>query len=154
MSEEYEYLHRGEDAELAVARARLARRQAELTAALVAGGPVPEGFDPVQVATQARGLAAKRRQTVARVAPEPARILGPAYRPLFERYAATGPQRGGYHADAREFAAWAVAAEPSAPWRADLERWLHPETARPGRAARIVRAARSRWRQPADAGAW
>ncbi|GJF32884.1 hypothetical protein KNE206_55840 [Kitasatospora sp. NE20-6] len=146
MSEQDEYLVRGDDAELAVARARLARRQTELAAALVAGGPVPEGFDPGQVAVQARGLLDKRRETVARVAPEPARILGPAYRPLFARYAAGGPQRGGYRADAQEFARWALAAEPSAPWRAELAHWLDPGAA-PGhgtRAARTVRAVHGR----------
>ncbi|MCU7822438.1 hypothetical protein KSNIM_12300 [Kitasatospora sp. DSM 101779] len=142
MAEPDEYLLRGDDAELAVARARLARRQTELMAALVAGGPVPEGFDPAQVATQARGLLAKRRDTTARVVPEPARILGADWRPLFDRYARQGPQRGGYRADAREFAAWALAAEPAAAWHAELEHWLRPAAAAhapgPLRAARAV----------------
>jgi hypothetical protein len=145
VAEPDEYLLREEDAELAVARARLARRQTALMAALVAGGPVPEGFDPAQVATQARGLLAKRRDTTARVAPEPARILGADWRPLFERYARQGPQRGGYRADAREFAVWALAAEPAAPWRAELEHWLRPEGApRPSNPLRTARTVLAR----------
>lgn len=145
MSERDEYLLRGDDAELVVARARLARRQADLLAALVAGGPVPAGFDPRQVAAQAAALAAKRRDTAARVAPDLARLLGTDWRPLFDRYARLGPQRGGYREDARAFAAWALAAEPSAPWRADLAALLSPAPVRPvRRALRAVRAAAGR----------
>lgn len=128
MSEQDEYLRRGEggDAELVVARAGLAHRQAALVAALVDGGPVPEGFDPAQVRIQAEGLAAKRRDTVARVAPELAAILGEAYHPLFRRYAAQHRQTGGYRADARAFAEWALAHEAATPWRGALGQWLRP----------------------------
>ncbi|KJK59063.1 hypothetical protein [Saccharothrix sp. ST-888] len=130
MSEHFEYLAEGGDPELVVARARLARRQAELLSALVAGGPVPEGFDREQVRIQAQGLLAKRRDTVARVAPEVPRILGAQYRPLFRRYARQGPAVGGYRADARAFAEWAVdwaaVGAPDTPWRPALERWLRP----------------------------
>jgi len=126
MSEHFEYLVRAGDPELVLARAGLARRQAELLAALVADGPVPDGFDRRQVHVQARGLAAKRRDTVARVAPEVQRILGAEFGPLFLRYARRGPSSGGYRADARAFAEWAAAEEPSAAWRPELERWLRP----------------------------
>ncbi|MDH6125899.1 hypothetical protein P3T39_002856 [Kitasatospora sp. GP82] len=130
MSEHFEYLVRAGDPELVVARAGLARRQAELLTALVAGGPVPEGFDQEQVRIQARGLLAKRRDTVARVAPEIPRLLGADYGLLFGRYARQGPAVGGYRADARAFAEWAVdwaaVGAPDAPWRIALDRWLRP----------------------------
>lgn len=133
--------------DLATARRELARRQEELLAALVAGGPVPPGFDPVQVRAQSTGLAAKRRDTVARVAPELPRQLGPRYGPLFLTYARTHPQTAGYRADARAFAAWALThARPlAADCHRALEQWLHPAPARPpGPLARLRRALRRR----------
>ncbi|WP_168219632.1 hypothetical protein [Kitasatospora sp. MMS16-BH015] len=133
MPEPLEYLVRtaGEgDAELVLARERLARRQEELLAALTGAGPVPPGFDRAQLAVQATGLAAKRRETVARVAPEPAGLLGPAYGPLFLRYAEHHPPAGGHREDARAFAAWALARPGTEPWRPALTAWLHP-TAEP-----------------------
>ncbi|MFJ4851014.1 MULTISPECIES: DUF692 domain-containing protein [unclassified Streptomyces] len=87
------------------ARQRLALRQTALLSALVAGTPVPEGFDRVRVGVQSRALAAKRAGIVAKVAPELAEILGPAYRPAFLRYAAGRPLGGGYRRDALDFAA-------------------------------------------------
>jgi len=45
---------------LSAARSVLAARQGELVAALVADGPVPEGFDPERVAAVRLGLARKR----------------------------------------------------------------------------------------------
>nr|WP_254801944.1 hypothetical protein [Kitasatospora sp. SUK 42] len=121
-------------------RERLARRQAELLTALVAGGPVPPGFDPDQVRAQSTGLAAKRRDTAAKVAPDLPRLLGAQYGPLFLGYARTHPQTGGYHADARAFAAWVLT--DGGPLAADrrraLERWLHPAPDRsPGPLARL-----------------
>ncbi|MFJ2114277.1 DUF692 domain-containing protein, partial [Streptomyces sp. NPDC087850] len=58
------------------ARERLALSQAALLSALVAGGPVPEGFDPRRLRTQSRALTAKRAGVVAKVAPELPGILG------------------------------------------------------------------------------
>ncbi|MCX4688283.1 hypothetical protein OG401_28975 [Kitasatospora purpeofusca] len=131
------------------ARARLAARQTELLTALVAGGPVPPGFDPAQVRAQATGLAAKRRDTTAKVAPELPRLLGAQYGPLFLAYARGNPQTGGYRADARAFAEWALTGrpEPSEEQRRDLERWLHPASEerserRRGPLARLHRALR------------
>ncbi|WP_323189285.1 hypothetical protein [Kitasatospora sp. NBC_00240] len=143
MSEGLEYLARGADAELVVARAALARRQAALLAALVAGGPPPPGFDPEQIRAQALGLAAKRRDTVAKVVPELPQLLGPAFGPLFLRYARQRPQDGGYRADGRAFAEWLLAdghragepagagppgptEEPAPDRRRALESWLAP----------------------------
>ncbi|GAA2742730.1 hypothetical protein [Kitasatospora cinereorecta] len=134
MSEYFEYLVRDqEEAELLLARTSLARRQTELLTALVAGGPVPDGFDPRQVRIQSAGLAAKRRETVAHLAPELPAILGADYDPLFLRYAAERPQTGGYRADARAFAEWALTAGPSARWRRELREWLRPAGSRWGR---------------------
>lgn len=131
------------------ARARLAARQTELLTALVAGGPVPPGFDPAQVRAQATGLAAKRRDTAAKVAPELPHLLGAQYGPLFLAYARGNPQTGGYRADARAFAEWALTGrpEPSEDQRRDLERWLRPASEdrserRPGPLARLHRALR------------
>lgn len=131
------------------ARARLAARQTELLTALVAGGPVPPGFDPAQVRAQATGLAAKRRDTAAKVAPDLPRLLGAQYGPLFLAYARSRPQTGGYRADARAFAEWALTGrpEPSEGQRRDLERWLRPapedrDERRPGPLARLRHALR------------
>lgn len=108
MSERYEYLVAGDAGEpgTAAARSRLAQRQAELLSALVAGGPLPPGFDPVQVRIQAGGLTAKRLETVAKVAPELPVLLGDRFGPEFRRYAAGAPMTGGYRADALAFASW------------------------------------------------
>ncbi|GEC03750.1 UPF0276 protein [Streptomyces spinoverrucosus] len=86
------------------ARQRLALTQAALLSALVAGTPVPEGFDRVRLGVQARALAGKRADVVAKVAPELPVILGPAYRPTFLAYAQRHPMTGGYRRDALDFA--------------------------------------------------
>lgn len=72
------------------ARERLAGAQAGLLASLVAGAPVPAGFDAERLGVQSRALAAKRAGIVAKVAPELPEILGPGYRPAFLRYAEGG----------------------------------------------------------------
>jgi uncharacterized protein (UPF0276 family) len=86
------------------ARQRLALGQAALLSALVAGTPVPEGFDRVRLGVQARALAAKRADVVARVAPELPEILADGYRPAFLAYAGRHPMTGGYRRDALDFA--------------------------------------------------
>ncbi|WP_431966936.1 DUF692 domain-containing protein [Actinacidiphila sp. bgisy160] len=90
------------------ARQCLALRQTALLSALVAGTPVPEGFDRTRIGVQSRALAAKRAGIVAKVAPELPRILGAAYRPAFLRYAAARPLAGGYRRDALDFAAYVL----------------------------------------------
>ncbi|NYI07947.1 hypothetical protein FHU37_004976 [Allostreptomyces psammosilenae] len=88
------------------ARGRLAAAQAELLAALVAGGPAPAGFDPARLRTQAAALAAKRRRVARRVWPELAHALGDRFDPLFDDYAARHPRPAeGARADVRAFAA-------------------------------------------------
>ncbi|QFR00971.1 DUF692 domain-containing protein [Streptomyces phaeolivaceus] len=87
-----------------VARQRLALAQAALLSALVAGTPVPEGFDRVRLGVQARALAAKRADVVGKVAPELPEILGSSYRPTFVAYAQGHPMTDGYRRDALSFA--------------------------------------------------
>ncbi|MEU9034242.1 DUF692 domain-containing protein [Streptomyces sp. NPDC048352] len=88
------------------ARTRVALGQAALLSALVAGTPVPEGFNRQRVRVQARALAAKRASVVAKVAPELPGILGgpAAYRTAFLDYARNRPMTAGYRRDALEFA--------------------------------------------------
>ncbi|WP_018547187.1 DUF692 domain-containing protein [Streptomyces sp. LaPpAH-108] len=86
------------------ARQRVGVAQTAVLSALVAGTPVPEGFDRVRMGVQARALAAKRASVVAKVAPELPRILGEGYREAFLGYARSRPMRGGYRQDALDFA--------------------------------------------------
>ncbi|MET9773582.1 DUF692 domain-containing protein [Streptomyces sp. NPDC006367] len=85
-------------------RQRLALAQTALLSALVAGTPAPEGFDRVRLGVQARSLAAKRADVVAKVAPELPLILGARYRPAFLAYAKGHPMTGGHRRDALDFA--------------------------------------------------
>ncbi|MGW0537308.1 DUF692 domain-containing protein [Streptomyces sp. NPDC003032] len=86
------------------ARQRTALAQAALLSALVAGTPVPEGFDHARLKVQGHALAAKRADVVAKVAPELPGILGAAYRGAFLAYARSRPMTGGYRHDALGFA--------------------------------------------------
>ncbi|MET8892659.1 DUF692 domain-containing protein [Streptomyces albogriseolus] len=84
-------------------RERLALAQTAVLSSLVAGTPVPEGFDRTRMRVQARTLAAKRADVVAKVAPELPEILGDGYRPAFLAYAQSCPMTGGYRQDAMTF---------------------------------------------------
>ncbi|MFJ2739960.1 DUF692 domain-containing protein [Streptomyces sp. NPDC087440] len=126
------------------ARSGLALAQASLLEALVAGGPVPEGFDGPRVRVQARALVAKRAGIVAKVAPELPRILGGGYRPAFVAYAGRRPLHGGYRRDALDFAEHALVHAPLTPAQLrELTHWWQDRTdARPpSLATRIARAA-------------
>jgi hypothetical protein len=72
----------------------LAARQAELVAALVAGAPVPAGFDPRLVGAARDALLGKRAGDVARHWPLLAAGLGPRWRSTFFAWAATRPSNG------------------------------------------------------------
>ncbi|RZQ61369.1 hypothetical protein [Amycolatopsis suaedae] len=89
-------------------RERLAREQAGLLRALLAGGPAPAGFDPGRLATEARSLRAKRRRVTALLRPDVAHYLGERFTPLFHRWAADHPKAAGTRArqDAEDFVAW------------------------------------------------
>ncbi|MFF4500717.1 DUF692 domain-containing protein [Streptomyces sp. NPDC001401] len=130
------------------ARQRLGLAQAALLSALVAGTPVPEGFDRVRLGVQARALAGKRADVVAKVAPELPEILGDAYRPAFLAYAHRHPMTGGYRRDALDFAGQLLLAgrlEEGRVRRELREWWLErsgpvPRSQRP--TVRMARAAR------------
>ncbi|GHH84912.1 hypothetical protein GCM10018793_50920 [Streptomyces sulfonofaciens] len=130
------------------ARQRLGLEQAALLSSLVAGTPVPEGFDRGRLALQGRALAGKRADVVAKVAPELPGILGAAYRSAFLSYAHTRPMTGGYRRDALDFAEHLLLAgrpHDSATRRRLTAWWLERSGPNPpsGRAvARMVRAAR------------
>ncbi|MGV9596245.1 hypothetical protein ACWDR1_06210 [Streptosporangium sandarakinum] len=87
-------------------RAELARAQAELLAALVAGGEPPPGFDEGRLRIQAASLVSKRRGVVARIRPDLVALLGAAgFAAEFDAYARNRPKPpGGSRADARDFA--------------------------------------------------
>ncbi|WP_063782052.1 MULTISPECIES: DUF692 domain-containing protein [unclassified Streptomyces] len=128
------------------ARTRVALGQAALLSALVAGTPVPEGFDRARIRVQVRALAAKRADVVAKVAPELPGILGgrDPYREAFLTYAKRRPMTAGYRRDALDFAEHLLIqdlpADPAA--RRRLTAWWRERAgARPPR--RIVRWART-----------
>ncbi|SEC21314.1 DUF692 domain-containing protein [Streptomyces sp. TLI_105] len=128
------------------ARQRLAVTQAALLSALVAGTPVPEGFDTRRIGVQSRALAAKRAGVVAKVAPELPEILGKGFRPAFLAYARSRPMTGGYRRDALDFVEHLLlAGRPEDPVaRRRLTEWWQDRSGSrpPGRATRLVRAAR------------
>jgi hypothetical protein len=91
-----------------VSRSELAERQAALLAALVAGGPAPDGFDPARVAVEASALRSKRRRVLLRLIPaEVHEHLGPETAPRLDAWLAAHPRRTGtsMHADADAFVA-------------------------------------------------
>ncbi|MFE9022933.1 DUF692 domain-containing protein [Streptomyces sp. NPDC007808] len=130
------------------ARQRLALAQAALLSALVAGTPVPEGFDRVRVGVQARALAGKRADVVAKVAPELPVILGDGYRRAFLAYGHGHPMTDGYRRDALDFAGYLLAEGrlEDARVRAQVREWWlersgpTPRSRRPG--VRLARATR------------
>ncbi|MER6286786.1 DUF692 domain-containing protein [Streptomyces sviceus] len=130
------------------ARQRVALAQTALLSALVAGTPVPEGFDRVRLGVQARALAGKRADVVAKVAPELPVILGAGYRPAFLAYAQGAPMTDGYRRDALDFAEHLLlGGEPGdARARRELREWWlersgpAPRSRRPG--VRLARATR------------
>ncbi|MEU1047480.1 DUF692 domain-containing protein [Streptomyces sp. NPDC005897] len=130
-------------------RQRLGLAQAALLSALVAGTPVPEGFDRVRLGVQARALAGKRADVVGKVAPELPVILGARYRPAFLAYAQGCPMTGGYRRDALDFVAHVLRTAPGDEdpgVRRELRQWWRersgpvPRSARPG--VRLARATR------------
>lgn len=98
------------------ARRDLAARQAELLTALLAGGPVPPGFDPDRIRVETRALHAKRRAVAMRLRPDLVDELAERFTPLFDEWATNRPRRTGtsFHADMDSFAAWlGTRAEPA-----------------------------------------
>ncbi|MFF7066727.1 DUF692 domain-containing protein [Streptomyces pseudovenezuelae] len=130
------------------ARQRVGLAQTALLSALVAGTPAPEGFDRVRLGVQARALAGKRADVVAKVAPELPVILGAGYRPAFLAYAQGAPMTDGYRRDALDFAEHLLLGgelEGARVRRELREWWLErsgpaPRSRRPG--VRLARATR------------
>ncbi|MFD9489172.1 DUF692 domain-containing protein [Streptomyces sp. NPDC059991] len=122
-------------------RLRLALAQVSLLSALVAGTPVPYGFDATRLRVQARALAAKRADVVAKVAPELPRILGDAYRPAYLAYARSRPMGDGYRRDALDFVESLLKEELDGDVARQLDRWWRERAGtRPqGRAARFLK---------------
>ncbi|MFJ3926734.1 DUF692 domain-containing protein [Streptomyces sp. NPDC090022] len=125
------------------ARGRVAVRQAALLSALVAGTPVPEGFDGRRVKVQAKALVAKRASVVRKVAPDLPEILGAtAYRTAFFAYAHNRPMTGGYRRDALDFAEHLLVQDlpADAAARRRLTAWWEYRAGSrpPGRAARLL----------------
>ncbi len=91
------------------ARAELARRQAELLAALVGTGPVPEGFDAGRVRAEADALRAKRVRVLGRIVAglldEAGRSIPPDLDARLRDWAREHPRRTGtgFRDDARAF---------------------------------------------------
>jgi hypothetical protein len=77
-----------------VSNPTLAARQAALVAALVAGGPVPAGFDEGLVGVAERSLRRKRAAEVAVAWPLLAAGLGDQWADRFSRWARGRPPRG------------------------------------------------------------
>ena len=76
------------------ARERLGEQLADLTEALVAGAPMPPGFDPRLLAVARSSLLNKRAGEVAHTWPRLAAALGPQWRKTFREWAADRPPRG------------------------------------------------------------
>ena len=72
----------------------LAARQAALVAALVAGAPLPAGFDATRVAAARAALLRKRAGEVARLWPMLAAGLGHRWPAIFQQWAAQRPTQG------------------------------------------------------------
>lgn len=72
----------------------LGDRQAALVTALVAGAPVPPGFDPVLIEAARKALLRKRAGDVARHWPLLAASFGAEWPSVFATWAATRPTRG------------------------------------------------------------
>ncbi|MEV5527572.1 DUF692 domain-containing protein [Streptomyces prunicolor] len=129
-------------------RQRLSLAQTALLSALVAGTPVPDGFDRMRLGVQARALGVKRADVVAKVAPELPLILGESYRSAFLAYAHSHPMTGGYRRDALDFAGQLLLSggPEDAGARQELREWWlersgpAPRSTRP--AVRLARATR------------
>ncbi|REE99547.1 hypothetical protein DFJ69_5060 [Thermomonospora umbrina] len=96
-------------------RAALAAAQEALVAALVAGGPVPAGFDAERVGAAGRALMRKRAGEVARAWPALAAGHGADWGEVFGAWARGRPTRGAWR-DGWDFARdhRAVLAPPAA----------------------------------------
>lgn len=77
-----------------MSKSTLAQQQAALVAALVAGAPLPNGFDTTRVTVAQRALRLKRAGEVARTWPSLAASLGEDWITCFCRWADGKPPQG------------------------------------------------------------
>jgi hypothetical protein len=77
-------------------RAELAAAQERLVAALVVGGPPPEGFDAARIEAAARALRRKRAGEVARAWPMMAAAYGPEWTRVFAEWVRGRPPRSSW----------------------------------------------------------
>ncbi|WP_117210408.1 hypothetical protein [Allorhizocola rhizosphaerae] len=91
----------------------LARRQAELVRALVAGGAAPEGFDAGRVAIARKALLRKRARNVRREWPCLAAQYGDGWEQVFSAWADGRPTQGAL-SDGYEFARANLPTDPGA----------------------------------------
>jgi hypothetical protein len=116
-------------------RAELARAQARLVAALVAGGELPAGFDAERVGVTRDALLAKRAGLAARAWPVLASQLGPQWM-VAVRARLSGQPTGGGLRDGWDIARW-LAARGELPPAAAVElrgyerRWRYDGTSTP-----------------------
>ncbi|WP_443057769.1 hypothetical protein [Streptomyces sp. IBSBF 2806] len=99
----------------------------------------------MRLGVQARALAAKRADVVAKVAPELPLIFGNAYRAAFIAYAQGHPMRGGYRQDALDFAEEMLLRSRSAQGRSRRELrswWLDRSGPAPRRTSRLGQVGR------------
>lgn len=73
-------------------RDELANQQEALVAALVAGGPLPPGFDALALQATAEALLNKRAGEVANRAPDLKYELGAEFAPRFREWASSRPK--------------------------------------------------------------
>jgi hypothetical protein len=124
----------------------LAQRQAALVAALVAGAPVPPGFDERLLGVARQALLRKRAGHVAQHWPMLAASLGPAWTVEFTRWAAGRPSQGSLR-DGWDFArSRGPLSGPAADELAEHEAvWAYDGSSAPRRRARPVAAVRLWW---------
>lgn len=119
----------------------LAERQAALVAALVAGAPVPDGFDPRLIDAARRALLRKRSGEVAKHWPLLAASFGKRWPAAFAEWADGRPSQGAFQ-DGLAFARSLPLTGAAAEELAERERALRPRS----RLSRLLRwPRRSRW---------
>lgn len=107
----------------------LADRQAALVAALVAGAPIPDGFDARLVGTARRALLRKRSAEVARHWPLLAASFGARWPSVFADWAGARPTQGAFQ-DGLALARSLTLTGPAAEELAEREKALRPRLAR------------------------
>jgi hypothetical protein len=90
------------------AREELAARQLALVRALLAGGPVPSGFDVRRIGVEAAALRSKRRSVAAGLRPDLVDLLEDRFAVLFDAWGREHPKpvELSFRADVDRFEGW------------------------------------------------